>query len=99
MSISISVDVRNGGDRVGDEVVQLYVQDVVGSSTRPVKELKGFKRITLKPVEKQKVEFTLTTNDLKFYNEDLEFIVEPGLFRVWVGPNSVEGLEGRFELP
>ena len=97
--ITVSVEVRNTGDRTGEEVVQLYVQDVVGSSTRPVKELKGFERIILEPDEKQEVEFKLTSDDLKYYNEDLEYVVEPGLFRVWVGPNSAEGREGQFELP
>ncbi len=96
--INASVGVQNVGDRVGDEVVQLYVQDVVASMTRPVKELKRFQRITLKPSEKKRVEFQLDANELGFYNQNMEYIVEPGNFKIWIGPNSVEGLEGSFEI-
>ncbi|HDP97671.1 MAG TPA: beta-glucosidase BglX [bacterium] len=96
--IFAGVEVQNIGDRIGDEIVQLYVQDVVASTTRPVKELKRFRRISLEPNEKKKVEFQLNTNELGFYNQNLEYVVEPGVFKIWVGPSSVQGLEGSFEL-
>ncbi len=96
--IFASATVQNIGDRVGDEVVQLYVQDIVGSLTRPVKELKRFQRITLKPDEKRRLEFQLDSDELGFYNQNMEHIVEPGLFKIWIGNSSVEGLEERFEI-
>jgi len=96
--IRASVIVQNQGTRAGDEVVQLYVQDVVGSLTRPVKELKRFRRITLLPNEKTPVDFQLDARELGFYNQNLDYVVEPGLFRIWIGPNSVEGLAGSFTL-
>ena len=97
-SVRISANVKNIGDRAGDEVVQLYIQDVVASLTRPVKQLKGFEKITLAPGETKAVEFVLSPEALGFYNEQLEFVIEPGLFKVWIGTNSVEGPEGSFEL-
>lgn len=96
--LRVSVEVENVGERGGDEVVQLYVRDLVGSRTRPVKELKGFQRITLRPGEKQRVEFTLAARALGFYNLANEYVIEPGAFKLWVGPNSVEGLEASFEI-
>ena len=96
--IFASVDVQNIGDRAGDEVVQLYIQDVVASMTRPVKELKRFQRITLQPNEKKKLEFQLDANELGFYNQSMEYVVEPGVFKIWIGNSSVEGLEGSFEI-
>ncbi|MHC5116296.1 MAG: glycoside hydrolase family 3 N-terminal domain-containing protein [Planctomycetota bacterium] len=97
-TIQISADVTNTGSVPGHEVVQLYTRDLVGSVTRPVKELKGFKRIYLKPGETQTVPFDLSTSDLKFYDVNMKDTVEPGDFNVWVGPNSTEGLKGGFEL-
>ena len=96
--IKVSADVENIGGREGDEVVQLYLRDVVASVTRPLKELKGFVRIALKPGEKRRVEFTLASEQLGFYNRDLRFVVEPGEFRVFVGTNSTEGLEASFRV-
>jgi beta-glucosidase len=96
--VNVNVTVANTGDRPGDEVVQLYIQDVVGSITRPVKELKGFQRITLNPKEKRRVEFLLAPDVFGFYDEKMDFAAEPGLFKIWVGPNSVEGLEASYEL-
>ena len=96
--ITVSAEVENVGERAGDEVVQLYIRDVVASVTRPLKELKGFERITLKPGEKRNVEFTLASEQLGFYNRDMRFVVEPGEFRVFVGTNSVEGLEATFRV-
>jgi len=97
-SITITADVRNTGNRSGEEVAQLYIRDLVASATRPVKELKGFEKIHLKPGEKKTVSFTLTPRHLAFYDVNMNYVVEPGEFGVWVGPSSVEGLEGRFEV-
>jgi beta-glucosidase len=96
--LTVSVEVENTGKRAGDEVVQLYIRDVAASVTRPVRELKGFQRITLRPGEKRRVEFTLAPEHLGFYNRDMRFIVEPGEFRVFVGSSSVGGLEASFEV-
>jgi beta-glucosidase len=96
-TFTVSADVRNAGQRAGDEIVQLYVRDLVASVSRPVKELKGFRRITLAVGEKQHLEFTITKNDLRFWG-DSGWTVEPGTFKVWIGPSSAEGLEGSFEL-
>lgn len=97
-SITASVIVTNTGDRTADEVVQLYVRDIVGSISRPVKELKGFKRISLYPGESKRVDFTITPEDLKFYNFDLEYVNEPGDYRLFIGPNSAENLSASFRL-
>ena len=83
-----SVTVKNTGNRDGEEIVQLYIHAKTSSSTRPVKELKGFRRIRLKAGEQQTVSFTITDNDLKYYNHELEYILEPGEFDIMVGPNS-----------
>ncbi len=96
--ITVSAEVENVGRRAGDEVVQLYIRDVVASVTRPLKELKGFERIALKPGEKRRVEFTLASEQLGFFNRDMRFVVEPGEFKVFVGTNAVEGLEASFRV-
>lgn len=97
-SVTVTVHVTNTGSREGAEVVQLYVRDLVGSLTRPVKELKGFQKIMLKPGESRVVEFTLTEKDLSFYRADLTFGAEPGKFHVFVGGNSRDVLQAEFEL-
>ena len=97
-TLTVGVTVMNTGQREGDEVVQLYLQDPVAGVARPVKELKGFRRITLGPGEERKVEFTLAAEHFGFYGEDMRFTVEPGAFKVWVGPSSAAELEGRFEV-
>ena len=94
----MTVDVENVGDRAGDEVVQLYIRDMVASVARPVKELAGFERITLLPGEKKTARFELGPERLGFYNRELRFVVEPGEFQVIVGTSSVGGLEERFEV-
>ncbi|MEH7131073.1 beta-glucosidase BglX [Neobacillus drentensis] len=94
--VTISVDVKNTGDRSGEETVQLYLSDVVASRVRPVKELKGFKKVGLKPGETNTICFEIEIRNLGFYNEAMEYIIEPGLFKVYIGPNSKEGLEGEF---
>jgi beta-glucosidase len=79
------------------EFVQLYVLDEVASVTRPVKELKGFKKMALNPGESRQFQFTLTAEQLKFYDRDMKWTIEPGTFNVYVGPSSAEGSESRFE--
>ena len=97
-TLAATVEVENTGKRAGDEVVQLYIRDVAASVTRPVKELKGFARITLRPGEKRRVEFQITPELLGFYNRQMLFVVEPGEFRVFAGTSSADGLEARFEV-
>jgi len=96
--IKVSVEVTNSGDFDGAEVVQLYIRDIVGSVTRPVKELKGFQKVFLKKGETRTIEFTLTEKDLRFYNSDLQFVSEPGDFKVFVGTSSAKTLEAGFAL-
>jgi beta-glucosidase len=96
--IEISVDVTNSGNYDGKEVVQLYIRDLVGTVTRPVKELKGFQKVEIKKGETKTFTFKLTVEDLKFYNYNLDFIAEPGDFEVFVGTNSDTGLKAQFEL-
>ena len=97
-TVRVTVTVANTGPREGTEVVQLYVRDEVGSVARPVRELKGFRRVTLKPGEARAVELRLAVRDLAFYGLDMRPTVEAGTFRVFVGPNSVQGLEATFEV-
>ncbi len=96
--VKVSVTVTNKGDRMGEEVAQLYIRDKVASNVRPVKELKGFEKFSLKPNESKKITFSLTENELGFYMPDGDFVVEPGEFDVMVGGSSVEGLSGSFVL-
>ena len=97
-SIVVSVKVKNTGKYDGEEVVQMYVQDLVGSVTRPVKELKGFKKIMLKRGEEKQVSFSIHEKDLRFTAADMKFKSEPGLFKVFVGTNSSDVSEAQFEL-
>jgi len=90
--------VKNTGLREGKEVVQLYVQDLVGSETRPVKELKGFQKINLLPGESKTVTFKISSDDLRFYNAALKFDSEAGEFKVFVGGNSKDLNETKFSL-
>ncbi|MGV8981036.1 beta-glucosidase BglX [Clostridium sp.] len=91
--IVVSVDVINTGNLPGEEIVQLYVSDVVASRVRPVKELKGFKKILLQPGQCETVNIELNIGELGFYNEKMDYTVEPGMFKVCIGPNSKEGLQ------
>jgi beta-glucosidase len=97
-SIQISAAVMNSGEHEAEEVVQLYVRDLVGSTTRPVKELKGFKRIRLKPGARTRVSFVLHTDDLAFYGRGNELVCEPGQFHVWIGGSSEANLWAEFEV-
>ncbi len=96
--ITASVAVTNTGNREGKEVVQLYIRDLVGSSTRPVKELKGFQKIELKAGESKTVSFDISVNDLKYFNYDLKYVAEPGEFKIFIGGNSHDVKEAGFKL-
>lgn len=96
--LQVSAEVKNSGSREGDEVVQLYIHDLVGSLTRPVRELKGFQRIHLLPGQSRNVHFTLGPDELGFYDAENRFLVEPGRFQLWIGPNCTEGLQGEFTV-
>ena len=89
--IQASVELKNTGKYKATEVVQLYVRDLVGSVVRPVKELKGFQRVTLAPGEAQTVKFELPVSDLAFWNIDMEYVVEPGDFQLWIAGDSASG--------
>lgn len=97
-AITASVKVTNTGSVAGKEVVQLYIQDVVGSVTRPVKELKGFQKVLLAPGETRTISFTVTNDLLKFYHNDLSWKAEPGMFRVFIGRSSNARTFKTFEL-
>lgn len=96
--VTVSVEVSNVGDRAGDEVVQLYLRDSVSSVSRPVKELKDFRRIALAPGETKTVSFQVTPDKLQFYNMEMKRVVEPGEFQVMVGTSSAENLKSKFEI-
>ena len=96
--LTASVTVTNTGQVAGKEVVQMYIRDLIASVTRPVKELKGFEKITLAPGESKKVEFTISSELLKFYNYDLDFVCEPGDFDVMIGGNSRDVKTAGFTL-
>jgi beta-glucosidase len=97
-TLAVSVTVTNTGSRPGRETVQLYVRDVTGSVTRPVKELKGFRQIDLQPGESRRVRLEAPVSSLGFHGLDMQYVVEPGEFQVWIGPNAEEGLEGAFKV-
>jgi beta-glucosidase len=93
------VDVKNTGDRDGDEVVQLYIDDVISSLSTPIKELKGFEKLSLATGETKTVRFKLSHEHLSFLNRNLEPVVEPGMFDVMVGSSSEDiRLKGAFEV-
>jgi beta-glucosidase len=96
--ITVSAEIENAGQYEGDEVIELYIRDEKASVIRPVKELKGFTKVHLKPGEKKTVGFVLGPEELGFYNQEMKFVVEPGVFKVWVAWNSAEGLESSFEV-
>lgn len=96
--ITVTVDVKNTGDRAGDEIVQMYIRDVVASISRPMKELKGFEKIHLNQGESKTVSFTIDESLLQFYNSDLELIAEPGVFEVMIGQNSKDVQKVSFVL-
>ena len=98
-SITVSVNIRNSGSVKGEEVVQLYLRDKVGSVVRPIIELKDFQKITLNRGETKTVEFTIDSQKLSFYNNALEFVSEPGDFDLMIGSSSADiRLKDSFEL-
>jgi beta-glucosidase len=96
--LQATVTVSNTGNYDGEETVQLYIRDLVGSITRPVKELKRFQKIALKKGESKEISFTLTVEDLKFFNKDLKWVSEPGDFKVFVGTNSQDVKQASFSF-
>lgn len=97
-TLKVSVELKNTGRYEGTEVVQLYVQDKVGSVTRPVKELKRFQRVNLQPGESKQVMFDLPVSELAFWNIDMKKVVEPGDFKLWVASDSQGGLTTEFNV-
>ncbi len=97
-SVKVSVKVRNSGKRDGAEVVQLYLRDDVASTTRPVRELKGFERVELRSGKERTIEFEITPEDMSFWTINEEFAQEPGTFHVWIGHDSNASLEGAFSV-
>jgi beta-glucosidase len=93
-----TVNVTNAGSLDGEEVVQLYIRDVVGSVTRPVKELKDFQKLLIKAGETKKISFTIDKDDLSFYRQDMSWGCEPGQFELYIGGNSAEVKKSSFEL-
>jgi beta-glucosidase len=98
-SIEVSATITNKGSRAAEEVAQLYIHDPVASVTRPVRELKAFRKIALAPGQSEVVRFTLSAGDLAFYGLKDRPIVEPGRFDVWIAPSAeADGVHGSFEL-
>jgi beta-glucosidase len=98
-SIEVSFDIKNTGKVKGDEVAQLYINDIVSSTSKPVKELKGYERITLEPGETKTVKLKLTPEDLSLFDRNMNFVVEPGTFEVLIGSSSRDiRLKGEFEV-
>jgi beta-glucosidase len=97
-TLRVSADIQNTGAREGTEVVQLYVHDRVAPTSRPVRELKGFQRVSLAPGEHKTVEFTVKANDLGSYDPGMHWIVPSGTYDVWVAPDSASGIQGTFEV-
>ena len=87
-SVEITFDLKNEGEYEGEEIIQLYIRDKISSVTRPIKELRGFRKVGLNPGESKLVTLTLSTDDLKFYNQQMEYVVEPGEFEIMVGSSS-----------
>lgn len=96
--LELNATISNTGDRFGEEVVQLYIQDISASVARPVRELKGFQKIGLEPGASEEVKFTLEVEDLIYFGADRQWGIEPGTIRVWIGPNASEGLGSSFEI-
>jgi beta-glucosidase len=97
-TLTVSATVKNSGRHAATEVVQLYVRDDYGCVTRPVRELKGYERVSLAPGQSKKVTFTIRPEDLSFTHIDMEMGPEKGTFTVWIAPDSASGLEGHFTL-
>jgi beta-glucosidase len=96
--LEVNFSITNTGDKDGKEITQLYIQDIVGSITRPIKELKRFKHVFLKKGETKEVSFKISSKDLEFVNDKIVKAAEEGKFNLWVGPNAVQGLKKSFSL-
>ena len=97
-TIEITLKVTNTGKFEGEEVVQLYLHDQFGSVVRPIKELKGFQKVFLKKGESKELSFVLTVDDLRFYNDKLQYVYEPGEFKLFIGGSSDSVKEAGFTL-
>ena len=97
-TITISVELVNKGEMAAEEVVQLYIRDLAANVTRPVRELKGFKRVRLEPGKSIKIDFALHTDDLAFYDRKMQLITEPGEFHAWIGGSSTTELRTDFRI-
>jgi len=97
-ALHVSTTVKNTGTRVGDEVVELYLRIRGTSMALPVRQLEGFRRITLAPGESKRVEFTIGQHELSFWNIDMQDLVEPASATVWIGPNSAQGQSAEFVI-
>jgi beta-glucosidase len=97
-AVRVSADIGNTGKREGTEVVQLYVHDRLAPTSRPVRELKGFQRITLGPGEHKQVEFSVNANDLGSHDPQMHWIVPASTYDVWVASDSASGIQGTFEV-
>ncbi len=97
-TVKVAVDITNSGEMDGDEIVQLYIKDIVSTVTRPVKELKDFSRVSLKKGETRTVEFTITSEKLQYYGPNMKRLVEPGEFEVQAGRNSMDYISDKFEI-
>jgi beta-glucosidase len=97
-TLHVSAEIENTGKRAATEVVQLYVHDRVAPTSRPVRELKGFQRVSLAPGEHKTVEFAVKANDIGSYDPAMHWIVPPGTYDVWVAPDSASGVQGTFEV-
>jgi beta-glucosidase len=96
--ITASIDITNTGNRDGVEIVQLYIRDLVGEVTRPVKELKGFKKVFIKKGETVNIVFTLAPGELSYYHQDMSFKYDPGEFELFIGASSAELRNIRFTI-
>jgi len=97
-TLQVSAEVTNTGSREATEVVQFYVHDRVGLTSRPVRELKAFERVTLRPGEHKSVDFSVKANDLGSYDPQMHWVVNSGTYDVWVAPDSASGVQGTFEV-
>jgi beta-glucosidase len=97
-TLTITARITNTGEREAEEVAQLYIRDRAASMTRPIRELKGFKKVRLPPGASTEVQFTLTRRELAFYNAQMQLVAEPGEFDVWIAPSATTGVSKRFEL-
>ncbi|MCU1298576.1 MAG: glycosyl hydrolase, partial [Acidobacteriaceae bacterium] len=97
-TIRVSAEIQNTGQHEGTEVMQFYVHDRVAPTSRPVRELKGFTRVTLAPGQSKSVEFSVAAKDVGSYDPNMHWVVPPGTYDVWVAPNAAEGIQGTFEV-